>query len=189
MKTYCFVLVILISFPFIPVLGQNPVIPESKDKKGHEITLPESSTEYSITSYKNIDFIKTNPLQLEASGVHPEIYISNNQRGVIIICTEGPSDAIRDFSNKMERNPSYYETLTRQDTIVFSKKGTGKKTLDFTKASSINNNYKNAFNYKVDPRTGVSWSKISRRQDRMKEDMFGRIAYDLIFVISKPQIK
>jgi hypothetical protein len=189
MKTIHFILWTFLICPTIVVHSQSAVLPNTSEKKVVKLTLPENSTQYSIVNYKNIDFLKTNPLQLEKAGLHPEVYVSNTNHGVIIICTEESNEALKNLSKSLEINPNYYEKLTRQDTLVLSAGSKKSPTLDFTKASSINQEYKNAFNYKVDPRTGVSWSKISRQQDRLKEDMFGKIVYDLIFVIANPQIK
>ncbi len=156
--------------------------------KDDKIIIPENQTLYCIASYKNIDFLKANPFQLEAAGFHPEIYISNTHRGVIIISSAESNDAMKNFRNTLESNPNYYETLTRQDTIVFSPANIHVPALDFTKASSISHDYKNAFNYAVDPRTGISWSKGTHK-DFLQDDVLGKTVYDLIIVISRPTVK
>jgi hypothetical protein len=51
----------------------------------------------------------------------------------------------------MDLNPNYYETLTRHDTTVIFSENNKKPVFDFNKTAAINNNYKIAFNYKVDP--------------------------------------
>ena len=188
MKTNHFILWALLLCQFFEAHAQNPVVSKNHDGKEVKLNLPKTSTKYSIVNFKNIDFLKTNPLQLEKAGLHPEVYISNTNQGVIIIYTEASNNALKAYSKSLEINPSYYEKLSMQDTTVFSTTS-NKSPLDFTKASSINQEYKNAFNYKVDPNSGVSWSKISKQQDRLKEDMFGKVVYDLIFVISKSQTK
>ena len=147
MKRTHIVLVALVLLPFCLAISQNPVVTKPKDSKELQITVPESPTEYSIEKYKNVDYLKTNPLQLESAGLHPEIYISNTKQGVIIIYTSDSNNMLKDFSKILEQHPAYYETHTRQDTLVFSKASTD-QTLDFTKASSISHEYNNAFNYK-----------------------------------------
>jgi len=188
MKTNIFVVVVLILLPSILVIGQNPVTTKPRENKELKITIPETPTEYSIASYKNVDFLKTNPLQLEAAGLHPEIYISNTHRGVIIISTSEANKALKDFRKTLELNPNFYETLTKQDTILFSPGSTQSPALDFTKASSIRHDYKNAFNYTTDPRTGVSWSKGTHK-DFLQDDALGKVLYDLIIIIPKATAK
>ena len=124
-------------------------------------------------------------MQLEAAGLHTEIYISNTNHGVIIISSSEANNALKDFSNTLDLNPTYYESITRQDTNVFFTGNNKKPLFDFTKASSINNNYKNAFNYKVDPRTGVSWKKSINKLNRKEETFAGQILYDIIIGLPK----
>lgn len=188
MKTNNFIWLALVMLPVIPVFSQNPVTPKPRETKELKLSIPETPAEYSIASYKNVDFLKTNPLQLEAAGLHPEIYISNTHRGVIIISTSESNKALKDFRKTLELNPNYYETLTRQDTILFSPGSSQSPTLDFTKASSIRHDYKNAFNYTTDPRTGVSWSKGSHK-DFLQDDALGKVLYDLIIIIPKATAK
>lgn len=188
MKKTAIILPAIIFFQCIQLLGQNPVISNSRESEVQKITLPQNPTEYSIASYKNVDYLKTNPLQMEKAGLHPEIYISNTHRGVIIIYTEESNKALKDFSKSLELNPTYYETLTRQDTLVFSPGGAKSAALDFTKASSIRHDYSNAFNYQVDPGTGINWHKGSHK-DFLQNDAHGKVVYDLIIVIPKTPIK
>ena len=188
MKKKPIMLVVLILIPYIMVVGQNPVIPSPRESKDHQLTIPANYTEYSIVSYKNVDFLKTNPLQLETAELHPEIYISNTHRGVIIICTSESNNALMDFSKTLELHPNYYETLTRQDTIVFAPGNAKSESIDFTKASSIRHGYTNAFHYTADPRTGIYWSKGSHK-DFLQNDALGKVVYDLIIVIPKVQAK
>ena len=75
MKANFMVLLALILLPGIWAIGQDNVPPKTRDNKKILLSVPETSTEYTITSYKNVDFLKTNPLKLEAAGFHPEIYI------------------------------------------------------------------------------------------------------------------
>jgi len=176
----------IILFPTLKVLSQNPVIPKSKDPKDLQIIVPETSTEYSITRYKNVDFLKTNPMQLETEGLHTEIYISNTNQGVIIISTTEANKALKDFSQKLELNPTYYETYTRQDTTIFLSGNINNPSFNFIKASSINHDYKNAFNYTVDPRTGVSWSKGNYDDLNVKGGKaYGQLLYDVIIWLPK----
>jgi hypothetical protein len=187
MKKTHFVLAAFLLFPFCLLIGQNPAIPKPKDSKELQITVPESPTEYSIEKYKNVDYLKTNPFQLESAGLHPEIYISNTKQGVIIIYTSDSNNLLNDFSKILEQHPTYYETHTRQDTLVFSKANPD-QTLDFTKASSISHEYNNAFNFTVDPRTGVSWRKGTHK-DFLQGDLLNKNVYDLIIVLPKTQTK
>jgi hypothetical protein len=202
MKNINFLLLALILMSWTPVIGQNPAAVETKATnvqilsirgdtaynivldKEDQIAWPGNPTEYSITSYKNVDFLKINPLQLESAGQHTEIYVSNTQHGVIIISSAEANDVLKDFSHTLELNPSYYETLTRQDTLIFSTAKPGSPAFDYTKASSINHDYKNAFNYKVDPRTGVSWSK-GTYNDLGIGNGYGQLLYDIILWIPK----
>ncbi len=188
MKKSAIILPIILLFHCIQLSGQNPVISGKQETQGQKITLPQNPTEYSIASYKNVDYLKTNPLQLEKAGLHPEIYISNTHRGVIIIYTDESNKALKDFNKSLELNPTYYETITRQDTLVFSPGEAKSPALDFTKASSIRHDYTNAFNYQVDPGTGINWSKGSHK-DFLQNDAHGKVVYDLIIVISKTPIK
>jgi hypothetical protein len=184
MKAKKIVLVALILFPFIHAIGQDIVPPKKKDAKKIQLTVPETSTEYSITSYKNVDFLKTDPLKLEAAGLHTEIYISNTHRGVIIISTTEANKTLKDFSHTLEVNPNYFETSTRQDTIVFSAENKQSQPLDLTKASSIRYEYQNAFNYFPEPGTGIRWSKGTHK-DFLPDDVNGKAVYDLIIVLPK----
>lgn len=188
MKKNSIILATLIIVPFIRGICQNPVISNPPESKKVQITIPETSTEYSIASYKNVDFLKTDPLQLEAAGLHPEIYISNTHRGVIIISSAESNNALENFRKTLELNPAYYETLTRQDTSVLVSGSTKNMSFDFTKASSIKHDYKNAFNYAVDSPTSVSWTKGTHK-DILHNDAHGKVVYDLIIVIPKPSIK
>ena len=130
--------------------------------------------------------MKINPLQLEAAGLHTEIYISNTNRGVIIISSAESNKTLDEFIKKLELNPNSYETLIRQDTTIFSQGNTKSPAFDFTKASSINHDYTNAFNYTVDSRSGVSWSKGTHK-DFMQDDIHSKAVYDLIIVLPKAQ--
>jgi hypothetical protein len=177
----------LLLFPCCLAIGQNPVNPKPKDSKEFQITVPESPTEFRIEKYKNVDYLKANPFELESAGLHPEIYISNTKQGVIIIYTSDSNNMLNDFSKILEQHPTYYETHTRQDTLVFSKL-TSNQTLDFTKASSISHEYNNAFNYTVDPRTGVSWRKGTHK-DFLQDDLLNKNVYDLIIVLPKTKTK
>jgi hypothetical protein len=185
MKAIIFIEVVLVMFSSIRILGQNPVINIVQDSTELQRTVPETSIGFSITSYKNVDFNKINPMQLQLAGLHTEIYISNTNQGVIIISSYEANNALKDFRNTLDLNPTYYESLTRQDTTVFFS-GNDNPQFDFTKASSINNNYKNAFNYKVDPRNGVSWSKGNYDKINLKESTFyGQMLHDIIIGIPK----
>jgi len=186
MKKTHFVLVSMLLFFCCLAIGQNPVYTKPKDSKDLQITAPESPTEYSIEKYKNVDYLKTNPFELESAGLHPEIYISNTNQGVIIIYTSDSNNKLNDFSKILEQHPAYYEAHTRQDTVVFSKSNT--EALDFTKASTISHEYNNAFNYTVDPRTGVSWRKGTHK-DFLQGDLLNKNVYDLIIVLPKIQAK
>ena len=184
MKNLKFIFVALAIVILNPVISQNTTITKAQESKDIQLALPASSVDYSITSYKNVDFLKTDPLKLESAGLHTEIYISNTHRGVIIISSSDANKDLKEFSHILELNPSYYETLTRQDTTIFLSGNTKSPDFDFTKASSINNNYINAFNYTVDPRTGISWSKGSHK-DFLQGDVLGKAIYDLIIVLPK----
>lgn len=184
MKTISFFLIASVILQCNNVIGQNSTLTKTRDGKDIQLAIPESSVDYSIISYKNVDFLKTDPLKLEAAGLHTEIYISNTHRGVIIISSSDANKTLKDYSRKLELNPSYYETLTRQDTTIFPSGNNNSLNFDFTKASSINHDYKNAFNYTVDPHTGVSWSKGSHK-DFLQSDVLGKLVYDLIIVLPK----
>ena len=184
MKAIKKVLVALILLSFIRANSQDTVPPKIQDTKKIQLSVPETSTEYSITSYKNVDFLKTDPLKLEAAGLHPEIYISNTHRGVIIISTTEANKTLKDFSHTLELNPNYFETYTRQDTIVFSPENKLSQPLDFTKASSIRYEYQNAFNYFPEPGTGMRWSKGTHK-DFLPDDPNNKAVYDLIIVLPK----
>ncbi|MDO9257406.1 MAG: hypothetical protein Q7U54_17940 [Bacteroidales bacterium] len=171
---------------FSQLTAQNTDINKHSDNKGIQLTVPETSTEFSISSYKNVNLQKISPLQLKASGLHTEIYISNTNQGVIIISSAEANKALKDFSHTLELNPTFYETLTRQDTTIVFSKNTKNPTFDFTRASSINHDYKNAFNYTVDPRTGVSWSKGNYDELNLKPGMgYGQLLYDIIIWLPK----
>jgi len=187
MKTITILGLALALLPCIRIIGQNPVNVKTGESKDLQIKAPETYTEYSITSYKNVDFNKTNLLQLEDPGLYTEIYISNTNHGVIIISSTEANKALKDFRNTLDRNPTYYESITRQDTTVFFSGNNKKPYFDFTKASSINNNYKNAFNYTIDPRTGVSWSKSINKINLKEETFAGQILYDIIIGLPKYQ--
>ncbi len=164
-------------------VNPDSVFAYQADKDGHRI-ITGNIAEYSIVSYKNVNFLKADPFQLESAGLHPEIYISNTHRGVIIISTAETNDALNNFSRTLEQNTNNYESRILQDTLVLLPASNRRQVFDFTKASSINHDYKNAFNYKVDPRTGISWSQ-STHKDFLQEDIFGKIVYDLIIVLPK----
>ena len=145
---------------------------------------PEVSKEYSISRYKNIDFMKVNPLQLDAMGLHSEVYISNTHQGVIIISSAEPNNALTNYNNCLLVNPGCYSTYSRRDTLIHLKGVYSNQVFDFTRASSLRQDYKNAYNYSVDPRTGISWSKTSN--DIFKQDWgLGQGLYDLIIVLPK----
>jgi len=127
-----------------------------------------------------------NPVQLEAAGLHTEIYISNTNQGVIIISSTEANKSIKNFSHTLELNPTYYETFTRHDTTLFLSGNSKNPTFEFTKASSINQDYKNAFNYSIDPRTGVSWSKGNYDDINIKGGKsYGQLLYDIIIWMPK----
>ncbi len=149
-----------------------------------QIANPGFPTEYSISSYKNVDYLKTNPQQLEAAGLHPQIYISNTHKGVIIISSAESNETLKNFNKTLELNPTYFESLTRQDTIIFAPADNQKQEFDFTKASFITKDYKNAFNNTVDPRTGVFWSQ-GIHKDFIHNDILSKELYDLIIVLPK----
>lgn len=184
MKTISFFLVATVILLSDTVIGQNSTLKKTRDGKDIQLALPESSVDYSIISYKNVDFLKTDPLKLEAAGLHTEIYISNTHRGVIIISSSDANKTLKDYSRTLELNPSFYETLTRQDTTIFPSGNNKSLDFDFTKASSINHDYINAFNYTIDPSTGVSWSKGTHK-DFLQGDVLGKTVYDLIIVLPK----
>lgn len=145
--------------------------------------VPGKITEYSIANYKNIDYQKTNPFQLESAGLHPEVYISNTNQGVIIISSAEWNESLKDFNSNLMLNTSYYETFTHHDTTIFSPRDNPEITFDFTKAAFISQDYKNAFNYTADPRTGISWTKSARRENLGSG--YGQLLYDLIIVLPK----
>lgn len=182
MKANTIVFAAVVLLPFSKVIGQNVIVSDTSNRKEIQISIPQTPTEYRITKYKNIDFYKTNPMQLESAGLHTEIYISNTNRGVIIISSTEYDKALKDFSHTLDLNPGYYETITRQDTTIFLSGNNKNATFDFTKVSSINHEYKNAFNYSVDPRTGVSWSKGNYEEINVKGGYggYGQLLYDLI---------
>jgi hypothetical protein len=202
MKKKNLFLIALIILPFVLVKAQDPGSTDPKAAKvqvlsiqgdtaytivldkENQIEVPGLPTEYSIASYKNVDYLKINPLQLDLSGTHTDIYVSNTHQGVIIISSAEANDALKDFSHTLELNPTYYEKLTRQDTLVISSSIAGSPAFDFTKASMINHDYKNAFNYTIDPRTGISWSKGTHK-DFIQDDILGKAVYDLIIVRPK----
>ena len=201
MKKDAFIIVAISAFSCMLVNAQNTVIapvnkkaqaqkvnPDSVfiyqiDKDGHRIRNG-NITEYSIVSYKNVDFLKVDPFQLDSAGLHPEIYISNTHKGVIIISTAETNDALNNFSRTLDLNANNFEARILQDTLVLLPASNRSEVFDFTKASSINHDYINAFNFKVDPRTGVSWSQ-STHKDFLQEDILGKIVYDLIIVLPK----
>lgn len=181
METKYVILVGLALLPIIKVFGQIQSIAKPNADKELQITLPEIPTEYSIMSYKNVDFQKINFKQIESAGLHPEIYISNTNQGVVIISSAEANKVLKDFSHTLEINPTYYETFTKQDTTISLSGNNKNSAFNFTKASSINNDYKNAFNYTVDPRTGVSWSKGNYDDLYIKGGKgYGQLLYDLI---------
>lgn len=181
MKKIWIISLALVFLLFNQVICQNTTVLKSGDNKELQINFPEISTEYSISKYKNVDILKINPMHSEAAGLHTEIYISNTNRGVIIISSAEANKALRDFSHTLELNPTYYEAYSRQDTTIFLPGNTKNPAFDFTKASSINNDYKNAFNYTVDPRTGISWSKGNYDEINVKGGKgYGQLLYDMI---------
>jgi UDP-N-acetyl-D-mannosaminuronic acid transferase (WecB/TagA/CpsF family) len=185
MKTIISIMIQVALILSVRVIGQNSVNLKTVESKNLQIKAPETSTGYIITSYKNVDFSKTNPMQLEAAGLHTEIYISNTNLGVIIISSSEANNALRDFSNTLDLNPALYESVIRQDTTVFFTGNNNKTYFDFAKASSLKNNYKNAFNYTADPRTGVSWKKSYDKANLKKETFAGQILYDIIIGLPK----
>lgn len=186
MKTNIIVIVALILLPSICVISQNQDVTKPPDNKELQINAPEISTEYSITNFKNVDFRKMNPVQLEAAGLHTEIYISNTNQGVIIISSTEANKALKDFSHTLEFNPTYYETFTRHDTTILLSGNNKNPQFNFTKASSMNHDYKNAFNNTIDPRTGVSWSKGNYDDINVIGDtFFGQLLYDVIIWLPK----
>jgi len=187
MKTNIIVGIALALMPSLRVISQNIVNTKTVESKELQIKAPETSTEFTITRYKNVDLSKTNALQLEAAGLHSEIYISNTNQGVIIISSTGTDNVLRDFRNNLDLNPTFYESINSQDTTVFFSGNKHIPVFDFTKASSINNTYKNAFNYKVDPRTGVSWEKGSNKFNLKEVNFAGQILYDIIIGMPKYQ--
>lgn len=184
MKANCIIVAALILLPGISAIGQDFIPSPKNDGKKVQLTVPETSTEYSITSYKNVDFFKADLLKLEAAGLHPEIYISNTHRGVIIISSSEANKTLKDFRRTLELNPTYSESSVRQDTLVFSPGNQKKAELDFTKASSIRYEYPNAFNYLPDPGTGMRWSKGTHK-DFLPADPNNKAVYDLIIVLPK----
>jgi len=184
MKKIFFLLWLLAFLGFNLAIGQNVVVTKPLDKKDTKIIAPEAFAEYSIASYKNVDYLKLNPNLFENAGLHSDVYISNTQHGVIIISSSESNDALKDFREILETNPGFYERSSRQDTLVFLPES-NQRVMDFTKASSITNTYTNAFNHTPDVRTGISWSK-GTHTDFISKDAFGKVVYDLIIVISKP---
>ena len=83
-------------------------------------------------------------------------------------------------------NPGFYETSSRHDTLFVSPTEYNMPVFDFTQASKLNQEYKNAYNYSFDPRTGKSWSKENNEIFKMDWGL-GRALYDLILVL--PGIK
>lgn len=151
----------------------------------YQLMPPGNPIEYSISSYKNIDFLKIDPFKLESPGMHSEIYVSNTHHGVIIISSAEPNNKLSDYNKLLQVNPGFYETYTRRDTLVVSPDKYNKPVFDFTRASALRQDYKNAYNYSVDPRTGISWSKTNQK-DVFKTDWgLGRELYDLIIVMPK----
>lgn len=194
---------LILAFLYVKSVScQNAAIPKPADKKVqaisykndtvvhtgddyiNQIRITETATEFSITSYKNVDYLKADPQLLESAGLHPDIYISNTHQGVIIISSLESNEVLKDFSHTLELNPAYYESFKRQDTIIFSNENIKFPEFDFMHASSINHDYKNAFNYAVDPRTGISWSKGTHK-DLLQSDILGKVVYDLIIVRPK----
>lgn len=186
MKAINAVLTAMLLLLCIQVYSQKKVVTPLKESKAQQITMPDSPTEFRITSYKNVDFNKMNHMLLENAGLQTEIYISNTHKGVIIISSAGANKDLKDFSHILEVNPSYYESLTRQDTTIFIPANALRPSFDFTKASSINHDYKNAFNNTIDPGSGISWSKGTHK-DFFPDDAHGKLIYDLILVL--PQTK
>jgi len=152
--------------------------------KDQQIVAPQYPTEYSIASYKNVDYLKINPFQLESAGLHPEIYISNTHKGVIIISSAEANEVLKDFSKNLELNPNLYETINRQDTTIFSAGNIQSPAFDYTRSSTIMHDYHNAFKSTYDPHSGVSWS-IGSHKDFIQEDLLNKVVYDLIIVIPK----
>lgn len=185
MKAKSVILIGLTLFLVIKVFDQIQSIAKPYTDKEFQITLPEIPTEYSIISYKNVDFQKINFKLIESAGLHTEIYISNTNQGVIIISSAEANKVLKDFSHTLEINPTYYEKSTKQDTTISLSGNKKNATFNFTKASSINHDYKNAFNYSVDPRTGVSWSKGNYDEINIKGSGYGQLLYDLIILTPK----
>ena len=201
MKYTVLILPALILLPFACVIGQNNVAltpgqnKQSVSLRGDtviNITLDrelllqpnDNTTEYSISTYKNVDFSKAGPMQLQLAGLHPEIYISNTHKGVIIISSAEAGKGLKDFKRTLELSPALYESSHRQDTLLVSPYAAGEPEFDYTKVSSIRQDYKNAFNYKVDPRTGISWSK-GKYGDFETVGPLGRMVYDLVIILNK----
>ncbi len=203
MKKYSFTLLMLSVLPWMGLSGQNSNNTAGGGNNSQNVSLkndtvlnfvldqdyklmpPGSTTEYSISSYKNIDFLKTDPFKLVSPGMHSEIYISNTHHGVIIISSAEPNTKLRDYNMILQVNPDFYETYSRRDTLVISPDKYNKPVFDFTRASALRQDYKNAYNYSVDPRTGISWSKTNEK-DIFKTDWgLGRELYDLIIVMPK----
>jgi hypothetical protein len=157
----------------------NILMPEN-----FQILMPDNTLEYNISNYKNIDLLKTNPFQLETAGLSAEVYISNTQQGVIVITSSVPNDVLRDYNSILRLNPNLYDFYSNHDTLVFNAAQSSNNSFDFTKASTIRHDYLNAFNYTVDPRTGISWSKTNN--DIFKQNWgLGSLIYDLIIVAPK----
>jgi len=186
MKKLLFIIVGLVIVLINHVAGQNTDASNTVKSSKLQVVVPEIPTEFSITKYKNIDFLKINPLQLQSAGQHNEIYISNTNHGVIIISSTEYDKVLKDFSHILELNSNYYETITRQDTSIFLSGNNKNPAFDFSKISSINHDYKNAFNYSIDPRTGVSWSKGNYDEINVRGGKgYGQLLYDLIILAPK----
>ena len=180
MQKFSFILLMLAFTPYAGLLGQNnPDVRIAPDKiqtvsvkndtvvnviqdQHFRLLNPEVSKEYSISRYKNIDFLKINPLQLDALGLHSEIYISNTPQGVIIISlTEPYNNLLTDYYSILEASTTFYNTDPSNDTLVISTDDYNSPVFDFTRASRLRQDYKNAYNYSVDPRTRISVSRPS----------------------------
>lgn len=207
MKKSGFILFILSFLPWIGLSGQNSNNSEGGLNNSQNVLLkndtvltfvldqdyqlmpPGNTIEYSISSYKNFDILKADPFKLESAGMHSEIYVSNTHHGVIIISSAEPNATLSDYNRILQVNPGFYETYSRRDTLVVSPEIYNKPVFDFTSASALRQDYKNAYNYSVDPRTGISWSKTSNR-DFLKTDWgLGQGLYDLIIVLPKALAK
>jgi hypothetical protein len=78
MKNKYFILMSLILFAFGLAQGQDTIVPKPGESREFQITVPETSTVYGISRYKNLDFLKTNPMQLKMAGVHTQPLIVNS---------------------------------------------------------------------------------------------------------------